>query len=121
MASGPETKLVKKIRDAAHAEYGKRLVDIKYHGSQFGEAGVSDLLCCLDGVFVAIEVKAPESYGNSVDRALELGPTVKQRLFVGRVLAAGGCGGFAATVEQAMEILACPDVAMGRKCAGHNV
>lgn len=101
---GPETRLIKKMRDAGTAEYGDRLVTVKYNGL-YGEVGVSDLLCVLDGVFIACEVKAPESYSNSVERALEKGPTVKQRLFVGRVLKAGGCAGFAATVEQFMETL----------------
>lgn len=125
---GPETKLVKKMRDAGRAMYGDRLVTVKYHGSQFGESGVSDLLCVLDGVFVAVEVKAPDNYGGNVERALAKGPTVKQRLFVNRVLAAGGCGGFAATIEQFMEMLA-HAVYMDRaesyerdeRCSGHNV
>jgi len=108
--SGPETALVKRMRDAGQAEYGSRLVTVKYHGSMYGEAGVSDLLCVLDGVFVACEVKAPESYPvkgqPSVEKALAEGPTLKQRAFVKRVIAAGGVGGFAATVEQFMELLA---------------
>lgn len=122
--SGPEAKLVKKMRDTASAKYGDRLVSIKYHGDIFGEAGVSDLLNCLDGVFVAVEVKAPESYGGSVERAVEKGPTVKQRLFAARVLKAGGCAGFAASVEQFMEILEHAEymaVTSGAYCDGHNV
>lgn len=94
------------MRKAARAKYGGRLVDIKYHGDAFAEAGVSDVLCCLDGTFVAIEVKAPESYGGNVERALEKGPTVKQRDFIHRVQAAGGVAGVAATLEGFMELLA---------------
>jgi hypothetical protein len=125
---GPETRLIKKMRDAGRDKYGDRLVTVKYHGSQFGEAGVSDLLCVLDGVFVAVEAKAPESYGGSVERALEQGPTVKQRAFIARVLKSGGCGGFAATVEHFMEMLAHAETmasvgidARGDECGGHNV
>lgn len=103
---GPETKLVKKMRDAGKAEYGDSLVTVKYHGSAYSEAGVSDLLCVLFGVFVACEVKAPESYGGSVERALAEGPTVKQRAFLARVKQAGGVAGVAATVEQFMDLLA---------------
>lgn len=102
---GPEAKLIKKMRDTARAKYGDRLVDIKYHGDIYAEAGVSDLLHCIDSVFCAIEVKAPESYGNSVERAIEKGPTAKQRIFVDRVNEAGGVGGFAASVEQYMDLL----------------
>lgn len=126
---GPETKLVAKMRKAGAAKYGERLVTIKYHGDAMAEAGVSDLLQCLDGVFVACEVKSPESSTHkrktveaSVAHALEHGPTVKQRLFVARVLAAGGCAGFAATVEQYMEMLDHADrwVREGDTCPGHN-
>lgn len=105
MASGPETKLVAKMRKAGEKEYGERLVIVKYHGSPYSQAGVSDLLCCLDGTFIAIEVKAPESYGNSIDRAMAEGPTVKQREFVRKVIEAGGVGGFAASVDGFMRIL----------------
>lgn len=133
---GPETKLVKKMRDAGKVEYGDRLVTIKYHGDMMGEDGVSDLLQCLDGVFIACEVKSPESSTHkrktieaSIEHALEKGPTVKQRLFVARVLKAGGCAGFAATVEQYMEMLAHAAYmatwdamhADEHECGGHNV
>lgn len=102
---GPETKLVKKMRDAGAKKYGTDLVTVKYHGDMMGEAGVSDLLCCLYGVFIACEVKAPETYGNSVEKALEKGPTRKQRAFVARIVAAGGVGGFAADVPGFMALL----------------
>lgn len=89
--------------------YGDRLVTIKYHGSAFGESGVSDLLCCLDGVFIACEAKAPESYPvggkPSVERALAEGPTVKQKAFMARVREAGGVAGAAASVEGFMALL----------------
>lgn len=104
-STGPETRLVKKMRDAGKAEYGDRLVTVKYHGSQFGEAGVSDLLCVLDGVFIAAEVKAPESYGGSVQRAVETGATVKQHAFINRVVKAGGVGGVVADIEGFMALL----------------
>lgn len=103
--SGPEAKLIKEMRDAAKAEYGDDIVTIKHHGSPYAEAGVSDLLHVLRGVFVAVEVKAPESYGGSVERALAEGPTLKQRAFVARVAKAGGVAGFAATVGQYMALL----------------
>lgn len=102
---GPEAKLIKQMRDAAKDEYGSRFVSVKYHGSQFGEAGVSDLLCVLDGLFVAIEVKAPESYDGSVERAERTGATVKQKAFIKRVKLAGGFGGVVASVEHFLDLL----------------
>lgn len=103
---GPETRLLKKMRDAGQTEYGSRLVTIKYHGSSFSEVGVSDLLCCLDGVFIAVEVKAPQSYGGSVGRAVTEGPTLKQLAFLRRVENAGGMAAVCASVEQFLETLA---------------
>lgn len=107
--AGAETRLVKKMRDAAQAKYGERFVAVKYHGSAYSEAGVSDLLCVLDGVFVAAEVKAPESYPvrgkPSVEKALAEGPTVKQRAFLKRVAAAGGVAGTCATVDGFLTLL----------------
>ena len=76
---GPEARLITRMRRAGKDRYGKRLVQVKYHGSAMGEAGVHDLLGTLDGVFVSIEVKAPETYGGSVERAVEKGPTLKQQ------------------------------------------
>lgn len=106
---GPEAKLITKMRKTAREHYGDRLVDIKYHGDIYAEAGVSDLLHSLDGIFVAIEVKAPDNYKvrgePNVEKAIEKGPTVKQRLFVDRVNRSGGIGGFAASVEGYMDLL----------------
>lgn len=102
---GPETKLVKKMRDAGRDVYGERLVTVKYHGNQFGEAGVSDLLCVMDSIFVGCEVKAIEHYGMSVERALSKGPTLKQRAFLKRVAEAGGVASVACTVDQFLETL----------------
>lgn len=128
MASeGFETKLVRKMRAAGKDKYGERFVSVKYPSSSFGETGASDLLCVLDGIFVACEAKAPESYRvrgeGSVHKALAKGPTVKQRLFVDRIIAAGGVGGFAADVEGFMVMLACAHaISLGQgPCEGHNL
>jgi hypothetical protein len=112
---GPETRLIKKMKDAGRKRYGASLVVIKYHGSSFSEAGVSDLLCCLMGVFVAVEVKAPESYGGSEERALAEGPTLKQIAFLQRVNDADGIGVVCASVEAFLETLSlAEDEAMRR-------
>lgn len=101
MASGPEALLIKKAREAGQKKYGKRLVIIKYHGSQFGEAGVSDLLCCLDGVFVAAEAKAPGRL-NTV--------TLKQTAFMRRVEEAGGIAVAFDSVEVFLETLSMAEI-----------
>lgn len=133
MTANPETALTKKMMDAGRKDYGDRLVTLKYHGDQYAKAGVSDTLHCLDGVFVAIEVKSPKSSQHrrkteeaSIQHALEHGPTVLQRAFVQHVLDAGGCAGFAATVEQYNEILdhaalrATEALVRQVPCFGHN-
>jgi hypothetical protein len=130
MADGPETLLVRQMRKDGRDEYGHRLVTIKYHGDAMAEAGVSDILAVLDGVFIACEVKSPKSskykratLEASIKCALDKGPTLKQRQFVKRVLDASGCAGFAATREQFMEQLACAErVSSGLYvCQGHNI
>lgn len=98
--SGPETALIKKMREASAPIYGERLAMFKHHGSAYSEAGVHDLVGCLDSMFFSCEVKAPETYGNNVDRALREGPTLKQKAFAQRVINAGGIAWFAATVDQ---------------------
>lgn len=103
---GPETRLVNKMRDTAKAHYGDRILIIKQHGSEFAQGGVSDLIICLDGKFLAVEVKAPESYGGSVERAVEVGPSVRQLAFGARVHTAGGGFAVCATVEDFMAVLA---------------
>lgn len=106
---GPETRLATKMDKAAAEKYGPRLKSVNQHGGRFSATGVSDRLLCLDGVFVAIEIKAPESYPvkgqPNVEKALAKGPTVKQREFIRKVNEAGGVGGFAATIEQYMALL----------------
>lgn len=108
-----ETRLTDRMRKDGAALYGSRLVLIKYHGNAYSQSGVSDLLGCLDGTFFACEVKAPESYPvkgkPSVEKALEAGPTVLQRAFIGHVQDAGGYGWVAATREQFLEGLAAID------------
>lgn len=102
---GPETRLVKRMRDAAKERYGSDVVIVKYHGDNYSEAGVSDLLICLHGVFLAVEVKAPEAYGGSEERARTEGPTLKQRAFLQRIEKAGGIATVAVSVEEFMAVL----------------
>lgn len=94
---GPETRLLAKCRQEAQRRYGKRLVIVKYHGNEYSEAGVSDLLCCLDGTFIAVEAKAPDA---------KRGVTMKQAAFMDRVAEAGGYVAVVRSVEQFMAVLA---------------
>ena len=51
----------------------------KEHGGQYGTAGIPDIICCIDGQFMAFEVKRP---GNK--------PTVLQQETIKVIRAAGG-------------------------------
>lgn len=56
MSQKEETKLRKKIKDAIELSYPGSLV-IHVHGSPFQEVGIPDLICCIFGHFIGLEVK----------------------------------------------------------------
>ena len=117
-----ETRLTKKMREEASAKYGSRLIMVKYHGNQYGQSGVSDLLCVLDGMFVAAEVKAPESYPvggrPSVARAESEGGTKLQLSFIAKVEAAGGVGDVVASVPHFLALLERAERKVRDNCGG---
>lgn len=98
----PEARLIRLSRAQSKAKYGNRIREFKHHGSAFSEAGVHDVVGCLDGVFFCCEFKAPETYGNNAERALRQGPTLHQRTFAQEVITAGGVAWFASTTEHYM-------------------
>lgn len=98
----PEARLIRLSRAESKTKYGKRIREFKHHGSAFSEAGVSDVIGVLDGVFFACEFKAPETYGNNAERALREGPTLNQKTYIQEVIHAGGIGWFASTTEHWM-------------------
>ena len=57
--------------------YGEHLVYIKYPASQYSQRGVADLIFCIYGLYIAIEVKTDvgkptalqEKFGESVNKA----------------------------------------------------
>jgi hypothetical protein len=57
MAAGPEAKVKNKLRKWIEKEFPGSWVYMA-PGGRFGRKGVPDLLCCIEGAFVAIEVKA---------------------------------------------------------------
>lgn len=77
MASTPEAKVKAKIKKilAAHGVYYAMPI-----GSGFGNSGVPDFLCCVNGNFLGIEAKAK---GNK--------PTALQYKHINNIKDAGGC------------------------------
>jgi hypothetical protein len=57
----------------------------KVHMGAYGISGVADILCCLKGKFVAIELKRPGKYED-----VNEGLTENQKAFGSRVRRAGG-------------------------------
>lgn len=59
-----------------------------------GRAGVPDLLCCINGTFVGLEVKAPNGR-----------PTDLQRANINKINDEGGVAGIVRSVEDVDELL----------------
>jgi hypothetical protein len=62
---GPETRLRIKIVEALKFNF-PGLRPIKIHGNQYQEAGITDLICCYKGLFIAIEVKQPGEFSEPI-------------------------------------------------------
>lgn len=65
MAATPEVKIKKRIRDVLNKHNVYYAMPI---GTGYGNSGVPDFLCCVEGKFLAIEAKA----GNNQPTALQL-------------------------------------------------
>jgi hypothetical protein len=71
---------------------------IKYHGTQYSESGIPDLLVCYRGRFVFFEVKVPGKHMTPI-----------QRRRAEELWAAGAYGGEAHSVAEAAFYLDCAD------------
>jgi hypothetical protein len=56
LSSGPETRIVKKIMIAVREKYPHGYLR-KIHGNAFQHAGIPDIVGCIQGHFVGLEVK----------------------------------------------------------------
>lgn len=59
--SQPESKLSRKIMDRLRLE---GYFCFKVHGSEFMMAGLPDIICCAEGLFIGLETKMPSTRGN---------------------------------------------------------
>lgn len=101
MASNPETVLTNKIRKAIQAQWPEAFV-VKI-GTGFQMAGIPDLLICLDGKFIALEVKCRrpgESIWHAHGRTTE-----RQRQILDLIQRAGGTAEVVIDVEEALSVL----------------
>lgn len=92
--SGPETTIQKAIQK----EIVKRgWFVFKVHGSPTMMTGLPDLIVCAEGLYIGIEVKTPQTLHTVSDA---------QKLRGEQITAAGGMWGVAASVADALAIIA---------------
>ena len=92
-----ETALQRKIVKAIKQRWPEAWV---YHPADHIRKGIPDLLICLKGQFIAIEVKLPGLGKKSQ-------PTALQRHTLEKIRDAGGAVMVATTIEDAMWVLDC--------------
>lgn len=97
-----EAQLVDAVRRAIYARWPSALV-LKIHGSPYQPAGIPDLLVCVEGRFVGIELKDQkpgETLGHAVGRTSRV-----QWAMIGKIMRAGGTAGVATDIETAVQIV----------------
>lgn len=67
----------------------------KEHGGMYGTAGIPDIICCIDGVFVGFEVK------NEIGK-----PTVLQEMTIKAIQRAGGYAAVVRSLDEVETIVA---------------
>lgn len=97
-----ENHLSAAIRKAIAKEYPDSWV---FHpvGNPYQEVGVPDLLVCVDGLLIGIEVKNPrpaETREHAMSRV-----TLVQQVQIRRINAAGGMAGAVVSVEEALALI----------------
>lgn len=94
-----ETGLVNACKKAILARWPDALI-WKIHGDYFQEVGIPDLVLCVEGRFVGLEVKDQkpgESYAHAIERT-----TPGQRMQLNRIGRAGGTGRVVTTPDEAV-------------------
>jgi len=76
---------------------------MKVHGSQFQTPGIPDLLVCVQGLLIGIEVKhqkRAESEEHARNRTTPL-----QQIQIQKIIDAGGMAGVALSVQEALDLI----------------
>lgn len=97
-----ESALVRRIVTALTREFPGIWVE-KIHGSAYQTAGLPDLFVVLGGRFAGLEVKCPRP-GESEEHARERA-TLRQRVQIERLRAAGAEAAVVVSVEEAVEVV----------------
>jgi len=89
-----EAKLSRKIMDALRAE---GYFCFKVHGSEFMMAGLPDIICCAEGLFVGLETKLPSTRGNVSPR---------QSYVHSQIMGAKGVAAVVCSPNEALQVVA---------------
>jgi hypothetical protein len=101
--SGPETRLVNRMRKAVSARWPEAFV-VKVHGSPYQRAGLPDLLVIVGGRAVWLEVKA-QAPGESEEHARGR-VTALQQVTLDDLARSGAVAGVAITVAEVLAYVA---------------
>lgn len=97
-----ETQLVARIVAAIKEQYPSAWI-LKVHGDRYQRSGVPDLLICIDGKLIAVEVKHVKR-GETEQRA-RARTTKLQLIEIGKIGKAGGTAGVALSIEETLAII----------------
>lgn len=89
-----EADLQRSIQRAILTEYGKDAWVVKFHGNQYTMPGTPDLLLCVRGRFIALEVKRPGRLSTL---------TRLQQQHIDKIKTSGGHAAVATSVEEALK------------------
>lgn len=92
MAATPEAKVKAKIKKFLKE---KGVYNFSPIGSAFGTHGVPDIICCYNGLFIAIEVKAPGKLGTL---------TANQIAHIEKINSAGGRAIVADSLDKVVDL-----------------
>lgn len=92
----PEAEFQSAVVKFLEHRFGPRFWYINHLGGLGQRAGIPDLLCCVDGRFLALEIKSPTGTGR-------LGPS--QKLELEAIRRAGGVAGVVASWDELEALL----------------
>jgi len=95
LARGPESQLQAKIQKALRGEFPNSLF-FKTYGSPFQRKGLPDIIGCVNGIFIGIEVKVPRKENTL---------TELQKDTLDEIRKAGGIAFMTTSVEHAVQSL----------------
>jgi len=98
-----ESGVVTAIRKALLREYPNAVI-YNVHGGAYQEAGIPDLLLCVQGRFIGLEVKFQRP-GESAERARNKASD-RQIMQIARINAAGGTAAVVLSAQEALDVVA---------------